>query len=135
MLSKQALKALTALFAAQERKAQELYLKIQNFLADNSVDMMFSTECKNIIIEDSVCKGVIIDDKGEDVIINAPEIVIATGRRGADWLDKLCIEHNIAHKPGTVDIGKGLSAETELWKVNDALYESKKHRLSETVEE
>ena len=36
-------------------KAQELYLKIQNFLADNGVDMMFSTECKNIIIEDSVC--------------------------------------------------------------------------------
>ena len=78
--------------------------------------MMFSTECKNIIIEDSVCKGVIIDDKGKDVIINAPEIVIATGRRGADWLDKLCIEHNIAHKPGTVDIGVRLSAETKLWK-------------------
>lgn len=107
-------------------KAQELYLKIQNFLADNDVDMMFSTECKNIIIEDSVCKGVIIDDKGEDVIINAPEIVIATGRRGADWLDKLCIEHNIAHKPGTVDIGVRVECRNEVMeKVNEALYESK----------
>lgn len=37
--------------------------------------------------------------------INADEVVIATGRRGADWLEKLCAEHNIAHKPGTVDIG------------------------------
>ena len=107
-------------------KAQELYLKIQNFLADNDVDMMFSTECKNIIIEDSVCKGVIIDDKGKDVIINAPEIVIATGRRGADWLDKLCIEHNIAHKPGTVDIGVRVECRNEVMeKVNEALYESK----------
>lgn len=107
-------------------KAQELYLKIQNFLADNGVDMMFSTECKNIIIEDSVCKGVIIDDKGKDVIINAPEIVIATGRRGADWLDKLCIEHNIAHKPGTVDIGVRVECRNEVMeKVNEALYESK----------
>lgn len=104
-------------------KAQELYLKIQNFLADNGVDMMFSTECKNIIIEDSVCKGVIIDDKGKDVIINAPEIVIATGRRGADWLDKLCIEHNIAHKPGTVDIGVRVECRNEVMeKVNEALY-------------
>lgn len=88
--------------------------------------MMFSTECKNIIIEDSVCKGVIIDDKGQDVIINAPEIVIATGRRGADWLDKLCVEHNIAHKPGTVDIGVRVECRNEVMeKVNEALYESK----------
>ena len=32
-------------------KAQELYYKIQKHLADNGVDMLFQTECKNIIIE------------------------------------------------------------------------------------
>ena len=31
--------------------------------------------------------------------------MVATGRRGANWLEKLCAEHNIAHAPGTVDIG------------------------------
>ena len=116
-------------------KAQELYLKIQNFLADNGVDMMFSTECKNIIIEDSVCKGVIIDDKGKDVIINAPEIVIATGRRGADWLDKLCIEHNIAHKPGTVDIGVRVECRNEVMEKVNELHPPKEEPKEEKPEE
>ena len=38
-------------------KAQQLYLAIQNYLADNGVEMLFSTECENIILEDEVCKG------------------------------------------------------------------------------
>ena len=50
--------------------------------------MMFLTECRNIILEDTICKGVIIDDNGNDKEITADEVVIATGRRGADWLEK-----------------------------------------------
>ena len=41
-------------------KAQTLYLEIENHLRDNNVDMMFGYECNNIIIEDGVCKGVLI---------------------------------------------------------------------------
>ncbi|MDE8691839.1 hypothetical protein P0G09_17295, partial [Faecalibacterium sp. DFI.5.82] len=41
-------------------KAQQLYLAIQNYLADNGVEMLFSTECENIILENEVCKGVFI---------------------------------------------------------------------------
>lgn len=33
------------------------------------------------------------------------EVIQAMGRRGADWLEKLCVKHNIAHQPGIVDIG------------------------------
>ena len=32
-----------------------------------------------------------------DMEIYAKHTVVATGRRGADWLEKLCAEHNIAH--------------------------------------
>lgn len=107
-------------------KAQELYFRIQNFLAENGVEMMFSTECKNIVIEDNICKGVIIDDNGTDKEIDADEIVIATGRRGADWLEKLCEEHHISHNPGTVDIGVRVECRNEIMeKINDTLYESK----------
>lgn len=107
-------------------KAQELYFRIQNYLAENGVEMMFSTECKNIVIEDAQCKGVIIDDNGAERRIDADEIVIATGRRGADWLEKLCEEHNISHKPGTVDIGVRVECRNEIMeKVNETLYESK----------
>ncbi len=107
-------------------KAQELYLKIQNFLADNGVDMMFMTECKNIILNGKTCQGVIIGDNENERKITAPEVVIATGRRGADWLEKLCEEHKIAHRPGTVDIGVRVECRNEIMeKVNKTLYESK----------
>ncbi len=88
--------------------------------------MMFSTECKNIILDGKVCKGVIIDDHGTEKNITSNEVVIATGRRGADWLEKLCTEHNIAHNPGTVDIGVRVECRNEVMeKVNETLYESK----------
>ena len=38
-------------------KAQELYLAIQNYLADNGVEMLFSTECENIILEERGVQG------------------------------------------------------------------------------
>lgn len=107
-------------------KAQELYYSIQKHLDANGVDMMFSTECKDIIIENAECKGVIISENGNDKEIYSSEVVIATGRRGADWLEKLCAEHGIAHKPGTVDIGVRVECRNEVMeKVNETLYESK----------
>ena len=38
-------------------KAQQLYLAIQNHLAGSGVEMLFSTECENIILENEVCKA------------------------------------------------------------------------------
>ena len=107
-------------------KAQELYLAIQNYLADNGVELLFNTECENIILENEECKGVLLKD-GENLrSVYADEVVIGTGRRGADWLEKICAEHHIAHKPGTVDIGVRVECRNEVMeKVNKVLYESK----------
>lgn len=107
-------------------KAQQLYLDIQNWLLDHGVEMKFSTECENIIIEDDICKGVIISEAGKSVEYYASEIIIATGRRGADWLETICEKHGIAHAPGTVDIGVRVECRNEVMeKVNRVLYESK----------
>ena len=58
--------------------------------------------------------------------IRAKHTVVATGRRGADWLEKLCEEHGIAHQPGTVDIGVRVEVRNEVMEtVNRVLYESK----------
>ena len=58
--------------------------------------------------------------------VDAPSVIVATGRRGADWLEKICAEHNIAHQPGTVDIGVRVEVRNEIMeKVNKVLYESK----------
>jgi uncharacterized FAD-dependent dehydrogenase len=105
-------------------KAQKLYLAIQNYLLAEGVEMLFNTECENILLDESDnCHGVVLYDGTK---IEADEVVIATGRRGADWLEKLCAEHNIAHKPGTVDIGVRVECRNEVMeKVNRVLYESK----------
>ena len=107
-------------------KAQQLYLNIQNYLADAGVEMLFETECENIILDGSTCKGVLLREKTGTREVLGKQVVIATGRRGADWLEKLCAEHNIAHKPGTVDIGVRVECRNEIMeKINQVLYEGK----------
>lgn len=107
-------------------KAQDLYLAIEHWLLDNRVEILFGYECSNIILDGDVCKGVYISKKDDAREIYAKQTVIATGRRGAEWLEKICAEHNIAHQPGTVDIGVRVEVRNEvIEKVNDVLYESK----------
>ena len=107
-------------------KAQELYLALEHWLQNNGVEILFGYECSNIILDGGTCKGVYITGKNDSHEIFAKQTVIATGRRGAEWLEKICAEHNIAHQPGTVDIGVRVEVRNEvIEKVNDVLYESK----------
>lgn len=107
-------------------KAQDIYYAIEKHLLDNGVEMIFGCECINLILEDKVCRGVILKKNGEIFEMRAKDVVVATGRRGADWLEKLCAEHDIAHAPGTVDIGVRVEVRNEIMeKVNKVLYEAK----------
>ncbi len=107
-------------------KAQDIYYAIEQYLIENGVEILFGVECKNLILEDGVCHGVIIEKNGRATEMRAEHVVVATGRRGADWLEKLCAEHNIAHAPGTVDIGVRVEVRNEIMeKVNKVLYEAK----------
>ncbi len=107
-------------------KAQGIYLAIEQYLQQNGVEIYFGYECTNLLLDGSVCRGVCISDGKSDLTIEAAHTVIATGRRGADWLEKICAEHNIAHQPGTVDIGVRVEVRNEIMEtVNETLYESK----------
>ena len=107
-------------------KAQELYYSLEQYLQNQGVEMIFGCECNDLIIENETCKGVLATIKGQQTEIYSDHVVVATGRRGADWLDKLCIEHNIEHTPGTVDIGVRVEVRNEIMEtVNRTLYESK----------
>ena len=90
---------------------------------------MFGYTCEDIILEENKCVGIRIKKTvgvSDETEIYGDDVIIATGRRGADWLEKLCAEHNIAHKPGTVDIGVRVECRNEVMeKVNEVLYESK----------
>ena len=107
-------------------KAQALYYAIEQYLLQNGVELLFGWECRDLILENAVCQGVRISSGKEEQEILAEHTVIATGRRGADWLESICAEYNIAHQPGTVDIGVRLEVRSEVMEtVNRVLYESK----------
>ncbi len=109
-------------------KAQDVYLGLQNYLLEHGVEIFFESNCINLIIEDERCKGVVYQSaKGGDLSqLYADHVIVATGRRGADWFEKLCVEHKIAHGPGTVDIGVRVEVRNEIMEeVNKVLYESK----------
>jgi len=107
-------------------KAQSLYYAIEQHLLQNGVEIRFGWECRDLILENEVCKGVQITNGSSFEEIFCDHTIIATGRRGADWLENLCTEHNIAHQPGTVDIGVRVEVRNEVMEtVNRVLYESK----------
>lgn len=109
-------------------KAQAIYGSIQRFLEEKGVEMLFRWNCTNLLLEGDACVGVSLENArtGDKRDVRAGTTVVATGRRGADWLEKLCQEHNIAHQPGTVDIGVRVEVRNEVMEeVNEALYESK----------
>ena len=87
-------------------KAQQLYLAIQNYLADNGVEMLFSTECENIILENEECKGVLLrQGDGEPRAVYGDTVVIGTGRRQSR-LDELAAELGGDFLPLCFDVAK-----------------------------
>ncbi|MBQ2697716.1 MAG: FAD-binding protein, partial [Clostridia bacterium] len=107
-------------------KAQQLYFDIEQHLLRHGVEILFGHECRDLLIKDGSCLGVLVSDGRQDFEIRAATTIVATGRRGADWLENLCAEHGIAHQPGTVDIGVRVECRNEVMElVNEVLYESK----------
>lgn len=107
-------------------KAQSIYYGIEQYLIQNGVEILFGVECTDLIILEEKCLGAYLHNGSACMEIFADETIVATGRRGADWLEKLCVEHQIAHQPGTVDIGVRVEVRNEIMEtVNEVLYESK----------
>lgn len=110
-------------------KAQEIYQRIEQHLLKNGVEIRFGTLCKDLIIEDNQLKEIVIAPSRhpeDEEHLAAKNVVIATGRKGADWLEKMCVKHHIPHQPGTVDIGVRVEVRNEIMEeVNNVLYESK----------
>ena len=56
-------------------KAQEIYYAIEQHLINNGVEIVFNTECLDLVIsEDEVCSGVIIKDGKEEKTIHVNDL-------------------------------------------------------------
>lgn len=109
-------------------KAHELYKKLEDYLEQNNIDLMFETEVKDLIIEENEAKGIIVHSvkTNEEEKIYGKNIVIAVGRKGANWLVNMCNEHNIKTEAGVVDIGVRYELSDEVMKdINKYMYEGK----------
>ena len=106
--------------------AQRIYLAIERHLLDAGVEVLFEHECREVMVEGGRCLGARVRGPAGEVELRARETVVATGRRGAAWLVRMCDEHGIAHEPGPVDMGVRVEVRNEIMEdVNNVLYESK----------
>ena len=109
-------------------KAHILYGKIEDYLKEHNINMLFETEVKDLIIENDVIKGVKVHKIKEkvDEDIMGSKVVLAVGRKGASWLSDICVKHNIDTKIGSVDIGIRYELPDKVMKkINEYMYEGK----------
>ena len=109
-------------------KARDLYLAIERYLVEHGVEIRYGYECNDVMLDDKKCVGIRAKKYhgGEEEEIQGKDIVIAAGRRGADWLEKICAKYDIAHAPGPVDVGVRVEVRNEVMEIlNNNLYEAK----------
>ena len=110
-------------------KSHELYKKIQDYLLENNIEIMFETNVKDLIVENNNIKGVIIEDsnkKDTTSSLYSDKVVLGIGRKGASWLADICKKHNIENQAGIVDIGVRYELPDEVMKdINKYMYEGK----------
>jgi len=109
-------------------KAHELYAKLEHYIEDNNIDLMFETVVEDLIIEGNEAKGVKIKNtkNGEADEIYGKNVIMAVGRKGANWLVDMCGKHNIETESGVVDIGVRYELPDEVMKdINKYMYEGK----------
>lgn len=111
-------------------KSHELYGKIQKYLLENNIEIMFDTTVKDLYIENNQIKGVYVTPSNnlnqDPELLESNNVVIGVGRKGANWLHGICRSHDIKTEAGIVDIGVRYELPDEVMKeVNKYMYEGK----------
>ena len=120
-------------------KSHEVYGRLEKYIEDNGIEMMFETSVTDLITENGEIKGVktipskYMDENVGSGLVSAHEqsiysdkVVLAVGRKGANWLVDMCNKHKIKTDTGIVDIGVRYELPDEVMKdVNKYMYEAK----------
>lgn len=110
-------------------KAHILYAKLEKYLKDHNVEMIFNTIVTDLIIENNTVKGVKTVSsftKNNEQIYYADNVCLGVGRKGADWLAHMCNKYHIRNNSGAVDIGIRYELSDDVMKdINKYFYEAK----------
>jgi hypothetical protein len=83
-------------------KAKEVISRFKHDLDNKGVHFLLRTRVIDLIIENSICKGVILE---EGTRIISSNVLLCPGRIGCEWVNQLVTEHNIKASFSGVDIG------------------------------
>lgn len=88
----------------------------------DQIDMRYKTEVTDVLVENDHVVGIKI---GEEVI-ETDNLVLAVGRDGSLWLEKICKNHRIDMTHNQVDIGVRVeTSDIIMQEINKHLYEGK----------
>lgn len=110
----------------------DVYTKLQNYLIEKGVTILFDTTVIDIITTNNDSKAVGVKtthlEKGLPIEKEyyGENIAIGVGRPGAGWFEEICKKHNIKTTVGIVDIGVRVECRNEVMEeLNNAMYEAK----------
>lgn len=110
-------------------KAHQLYYNMeQDLFKMENLEILFETKVIDMLIKNNKISGVVVEDNKtkEKQKIYSPNVVVAVGRKGANWLFQMCNKHNIKSKSGVVDVGIRYElSDTVMQDINKIMYEAK----------
>ena len=106
--------------------AHEVYKNIEDFLKEKGVETFFDTEVVDIIKNNRHVTGVRYRQGKKTEEILSDKVVLAIGRSGTEWLEKLCKKHKIENYSGPADLGIRYELPDSVMRdINRVLYEGK----------
>ena len=115
-------------------KSHELYERIEKYLEEKGISILFNTAVCDLMIDNGTITGVkvkpskYVEDNSYEQVekIYSNNVVLAVGRKGANWLSNMCEKHGISTKAGIVDIGVRYELPDEIMAdINKYMYEGK----------
>lgn len=108
--------------------AQILYKGFEKYLEEKGIVTLFETEVIDLIVENNAIKGVIYKYNNKDEVhkVFSDKVIIAVGRDGSEWLEKMCDKHKIDSSPAVIDVGIRYELpDSVMHDINTFMYEGK----------
>ena len=99
-----------------------IYRNMQDFLISKGVNFRMKAEFTDLIIENNVCKGIIINNNEK---IYSDKIVLSLGRYGNALLGELINKYNIEKRYGSIDVGTRIEVPSYIMNPLKSFYELK----------